>query len=418
MSRNQAQKAPAKSGPQKLSDDQARNLASDLRTYAVWAIEQVAKEYGYQMSKWERSINLVADAQAEAHARHKRVLDEMAANDAFMLMALSFVAGPMLSWVSGAIQYTLYPRYAKQLSARKGVSVANKEDYSKVAAKIFGDTGAATVQLGTDKVFRMSMPTPSSQIESAIAAEPNVGSFKTILQNELSVRSDSLLKSINRVGQDIQEDLLFGQQVLEKMYRTVPGSEYFPYYSQEAAAKGFIRNDVNSKRAEWAAKWQYYGKDPNLGAYELMVRTMEKEVWALWILNQKYKAYESPGILGGVQTQILGEDDGIRSEVVRKLVDLDIVLAQLEYYGGDPVWPFLPKPKPIEKSEKQVEQQLKRRKEDPSLSVPVLREGPIDTKEELRMLNDWAAHHKPVLLGGTTDHVTRKLPALNEIHNQ
>lgn len=416
MSRNQAQKAPAKSGPPKISADQALNLASDLRTYAVWAVEQVAKEYGYQMSKWERSVNLVADAQAEAHDRHKKVMDEMAANDALMFMALSFVSGPMLSWVSGAIQYNLYPRYAKQLSARRGVTIANKEDYSKVAAKIFGDTAAATVQLGTTKVFQMSMPTPASSIEVSLAAEVKVGSFKTILQNELSARSDSILKSINKLGQNIQNDLMYGQNLLQEMYRTVPGSEYFPYISQEAAARSLIRHAVNKHREDWAAKWEYYGKDPNLGAYELMVRKMEKEVWALWILAQKYWAHETKDIFGNTKTTIYGEDDGIRREVVRKLVELDIVKAQLEYYTKPQGWPF-PDPPPTEASVKQVQQQAERKKQDPSLHIPVPREGEIDTKQELHLLKDWCMYYKPEPIGGTKDASPRRLPALDAIHD-
>jgi len=409
VSRHQTQKLSAKSGPQKIPADQSLNLASDLRTYAVWAVEQVAKEYGYQIGKWERHINLVADAHAEAHGRYEKLFEEMAAADGLAMMALSFVAGPMLSWVSGAIQYTKFPAMAKKLAERKGVKLTGQEDFVRVRAKIFGDTAVSTIRLGAGKTFSMTMPPDSSKLLPSLAAEGRVGTLKTILQNELSHQSDRVLKSMNKFGQSIQQDLLYGQSVLENMYRTVPGSDSFPYLAQESAAKGLIRHDVDEQRHRWAAQWAYYGCDPNPEAYHIMVRKIEKEIWALWVLDQKFKFHETPSLFGAKTGDIYGEDGMLREEIVNRLVELDVVLAQLKHYYGTGII--------TEESQQRMDKQIDRRKADVSMSIPVLREGDIDTKAELRALTDWAAFHEPELLGGKLDRITRRLPSLNEIHD-
>lgn len=409
-------KAPAKQAvSQKLSGDQTLILANELRDYAhdLLAIHVVA-DYDYQMGKWQRHINLVVDAQNEAHKRHKKILEDIAASDAFAMLALSFVAGPMLSWVSGAVQYNLYPRYAKTLSQRMGAKGTEvKGDPSKVAAKIFGDTAASTVQLGTDRLFQLAAVDPARRVNLAAATSGSIASFKTTLENALIEEGDLRKKAIRDLAMRIRKDPNYGEDVLKKMYRIVPNSETQPYHAQEAAAKGMIRAGIDCTRIGWACDWLYYGNDPAPEAIDVMSNKMECEIWALWILDQKFRMLERKPWDPAPVTFPVGEDIALREEIVKRLVDLDIVLAQPKEIPR--AWP-LPSAGPTEESMKQVKEQLARRKNDVSLSIPVLREGDIDTKEEVRALNEWAAHHPPALLGGKKSHVPRILPPVEKIH--
>src|SRR5688572_8442968 len=108
-------------GPPVGGPDMTTALEVELKTYAHDMVaDHVKEEYDSQIrSKWQPMINQLVDGQAEALRRHQEVLDKVRKQKAEQLeaifglsmLALSFVAGPLLSWISGKIQYSWFPKY-------------------------------------------------------------------------------------------------------------------------------------------------------------------------------------------------------------------------------------------------------------------------------------------------------------------
>src|SRR5262245_14846526 len=92
-------------------------LEVELKNYAHSLVaDHLTADYEAQIRKWQRYFNELVDAQTAALNRHQGVLDavrkqieaERQAAFGLAMLALSFVTGPILSWVGGTIQYKLY----------------------------------------------------------------------------------------------------------------------------------------------------------------------------------------------------------------------------------------------------------------------------------------------------------------------
>ena len=130
---------------------------------------------------------------------------------------------------------------------------------------------------------------------SGTAAAPGAqgdASFKTTLENALIEEGDLRKKAIRGLAMKVRKDPTYGEDVVKKMYRILPISETQPYYIQEAGAKGMIRAEIDDTRNGWAREWLYYGNDPAPEAIDVMSNKMECEIWALWILDQKFRMLE------------------------------------------------------------------------------------------------------------------------------
>ena len=288
-------------------------LEVELKTYAHNLVGvHLKEEYDSQIrSKWQPHINLMVDAQTEALNRHQKVLNdvrtqiqkELEAATGLAMLAFSLVAGPVLSWVAGKIQYNLFPKYASSPQMRERlVFIAEKDsmwgkehhlfevDHDKVWAKVFGDLGKEVAGLGIDAALKVVTP-DSSAAKNAIqsAAISNQVSFKTSLENAMLAEADLTIKAILSVAISINANSSYGAECLQKLKRLNPRLKN-PKVSEdelEPMAKAMIRNDINKQRQEWADQWFYYGNDPgpSLG----MADGIELELWGLWILNEKLK---------------------------------------------------------------------------------------------------------------------------------
>ena len=82
-------------------------LENSVRTYAYHLfMDSVTAEYSKQIEKWKIYINHVIDAEKDAHDNFEKVLtavnnrlqEQAKANAAFIMLAFSLVAGPLINW--------------------------------------------------------------------------------------------------------------------------------------------------------------------------------------------------------------------------------------------------------------------------------------------------------------------------------
>lgn len=130
-----ATKLPGEIGEKSMSGNYATNVKSAnnannandevivenaIREYAKGLFEDdVIGEYECQILEWEIFLNNVIDAERLALKNHedtlKKVLNEQQQQDQlgamFAMMALSLAAGPALSWITGAIETRIFPKY-------------------------------------------------------------------------------------------------------------------------------------------------------------------------------------------------------------------------------------------------------------------------------------------------------------------
>ncbi|MFN7934348.1 MAG: hypothetical protein U0R19_13545 [Bryobacteraceae bacterium] len=401
-----------KTTPATLSGEERRVLEIDLRNYAHSLVgTHVVAEYNNQIKKWQMHLNRVVDAQQNAYNNHKDVFAKMAAEDGVAMLALTFVAGPMFSWLSHSVKAGLGASVGKYIENKPEVIQAalKGEKPDSLAAKVFGDLVNSTVKVGTDRVFKLQAGTGATGAIS-IPTDGKIESFKTLLENALLQEASLRSGAIHNLAMEILNDVRYGQDLVDKMYRNLPESANFPYERQEAITKGMIRVAVNEVRAKWAREWVYFGNDPKQEDLYLMSKKIEIEIWALWILKRKYH------LIGTKPWDTIGpttvDEDGnmLRETVVNRLVDLDVVLVKKLKSKG---WIGIA---PSYESQETAKRQAARKEKDLSIKPPVALEGEFDTEEEIKSLNDWAAYHPPKLLGGAVQWVPRTLVSIENVH--
>lgn len=314
-----------------------QQLEFELRQHAYdFLAVNTVSEYGNQIGEWQKYINRVVDAEKEAVRNHQDTLNKMAAEERakaeasamFAMLALSLVTGPLLSWISGAIQYKLVPKLTSVTKPRfvtRGleqtvysngkwisspplpIGVFTEETHNKVTAKIFGDLGedaAAKIGGGVMSLFSSSEKQQipkrqngnSYQQITLLANQTNnadqfINSLKTTLENALIDEKEKTINAIIGLATAIKRNLNFGKLVLEKMYRVKPETKKLSGNQLKWAAYKYIEDLVDEDREKWAEDWFYYGNNPpNTSTFE-MSRTIEREIWGLWILDQEFKLY-------------------------------------------------------------------------------------------------------------------------------
>jgi hypothetical protein len=351
----------------------------------VYAHEQVTTylkgEYDSQINAWKRHINLMVDAQAEALNRHQKTLDEARkqiekereANFAIAMLALSLVSGPALSWVAGKIQTTWYPKLASKPRERvQWVSTNDRGywepikvlelDHDKVWAKVFGDLGKQVTGWGTDKALKVVTP-PSGAAQNAIvtaASSPDLGSFRTRLENALLAEADLTSKAILNLGWSIHDSSDYGAECLQNLKRANPRARDPKVGDRELLdlAKQMISADIDAQRKKWADEWFYYGNDP--GTTAGLAESIEREMWGLWTLNERLQFKTTLVRTGGPDYQQMMEipfvesatfgDRGVPEPVLKRLGDFGVVFGRTKQQRWEETqrWEELNRPVPTE----------------------------------------------------------------------
>jgi hypothetical protein len=414
-------------------------LEVELKTYAHEKVAAHLKyEYERQINtKWKPHLNLMVDAQTEALKRQQKLLNdvrtqiqkEIEAAFGLSMLALSLIGGVALSWIAGKIQYNWYPKFGSKLQIRQvkgsygGIYTdwfIKEPNHDKVWAKIFGDMGKQVAGFGIDKALKVVTPNSvSAQNAIQSAASSGQTSFRTRLENALAAEAGMTSDAIMSLANSIAENANYGAECLQRLKRLHPSAfnSKVTEKHRELLAKKMIRDDIDRQRQEWADQWFYYGYDP--GTTTDMADDIEKEMWGLWILNEKLQA-KTKSASGSMDSSIevithyaegaTFGDYGVPEAVLKRLADFDIVAARTK----------LQQLKNIVARGVREQQDATRKgkvdQENPDEPPPDIKiVGSVDTQAEIAALESWAGNH-PLLGSGKRRHRKRTLESIENIY--
>lgn len=405
----------------------------------------VVREYEYQIGEWQKYINRVLDAEKIALENHQSVVtkvinkkqEEDQKGAMFANLALSLLGGMALSWISGVIQYKLYPKIASTptlkethiyLEKRGKVDTGNvflmsrsEKEHNKVTAKIFGDAAASAVQgTGVGRLFvNVINKIPKraegksyqeliaiAQIKDNAKSDDLYHSLKTRLENALIDEKTRTIKTISELALGIKRDTNWGKEVLDYLYKTQPNLKHMNDVGHRMALNKHTEDLIDHWRAEWAKEALYYGRNPPATSTYEMSRRIEREIWAMWILDMNFglvgydnTSYAGEVISGGIDYRMEGRG-GIPfdSLILDRLIELGVIIPQ---------------------TKQQFEALNNRNWGNPNKEKPeIIIHKEVDTGSEIDAINDWAEKHPPEMLSGNVDSLPRTLPSIINVHSQ
>lgn len=414
---------------QLLLENEIKNYTHDLLA------THVVLEYGYQIDEWQKYINRVLDAEKLAHENMegvlKKVIDDINNQPQYLatigMFALSLLGGAALSWISGAIQYKLFPKLTGKWELNKtGVYLESKAasiegnflmikselDYNKVTAKVFGDAASnlmgGTVGKAITQYAQQNMSRKTITLDkiSEITVQGNTSSnelhqsLKTKLENALLDEKQKTIKTIAGLALFLRNNPEFGKYILEELFQKKPGLKSMNDDTILREAKKLVEDTVDLLRKSWAENWFYYGHNPPNTSIDEMSRILQREMWALWIIDQNFifsrKPLKQIGNAPSPYEQItVNGRNGIplHKFILFQLMYLNVLQAQM--FRGHI-------------------QSLDPRFKSPNINVGMR----VDTAAEIDAINNWAKNHPLELLAGNNDSQKRALPSVLNIHKQ
>jgi hypothetical protein len=403
----------------------------------------VVREYEYQIGEWQKYINRVLDAEKIALENHQsvvtKVINKKQEQDQksamFANLALSLLGGAALSWISGVIQYKLYPKIASTptlkethiyLERRGKVDSGNvflmsrsEKEHNKVTAKIFGDAAAGAVQAtGVGRFFAdviNKIPKRAegksyqeliavAQIKDNAKSDDLYHSLKTRLENALIDEKTRTVKTISDLALAIKRDTNWGKEVLGHLYKTQPNLKQTNDVGHRLALNKHTEDLIDYWRGEWAKEALYYGRNPPVTSTYEMSRRLEREIWAMWILDMNFSlvgynntSYAGEVISGGIDYFVIGRDGiSFDSLILDRLIELGVIMPQ---------------------TKQQFEALNNRNWGNPNKEKPeIIIRKEVDTGSEIDEINGWAAKHPPEMLSGNVDSLPRTLPSIINVH--
>ncbi len=262
-------------------------------------METVVKEYNAQMGKWKAYQNLVVDAQIAAKEDIKKILSDIQKESAerearwakYSMFAMSLIGLAGVSFMSGIIQYKLYPEFIDKMSnpALKNLTA----DYGRAVAKVFGDAIGKTTGMGIDAVFSAVIPAQRVnnarpvQLETAISGG-NLTSYRTSLENLLLAEAGKVTGQLAAASENINRDSDFGKKMLIEVEKGTPLFQKLPDAQKELAGMKYLDEYFDNLRQQYAKDWFYYGNNPIPSPQSDLTFHIEAEMWALFILDQKF----------------------------------------------------------------------------------------------------------------------------------
>jgi len=224
---------------------------------------------------------------------------------------------PQMRWVGATIQYKASRKLldaAKRIGKHRNTSFStmrqeSSETYYKVWGSVMGNVTQDVVNVGFQQVADTFSPKP-------LSFDFDIEELRTQLENAIDVASGVVIGDLVGLARQLREtsDIDFGEWWLE-----AAGGD-------EEAAKKAIRGALDKQRRIWAKEWLYYGNDPNLRPQQELEHNLERQIWALWIIDvvsdvpyiDHYNTY--------FDTTSSGKDNVISSEVIDRLRELNVVV--------------------------------------------------------------------------------------------
>lgn len=282
-------------------------LADHLQQYMINRITiDLVPEWGYQYDRWKGFLDdTVSPAFADAFKGQQETLKASEkAKEALWDLAkigLSIIGQVTLSWVAGKIQYEYLAKYNPTIKFKTikvdtnyKVSLSGQYvEYDKVAGKVYADMSKELGKLGLGEVTKsvhINSVIPADGSEVAKAGDPD--QFKREIGDELNSQKKQLTATIGDFADKILDSGLdWGGEQVKRLLKKYPELPKLSQQEQRRRGEAMLNDDLDRMRQNWADNpvWFYFGNAPfNYSRFEL-ARTIERELWALWVLDQDYK---------------------------------------------------------------------------------------------------------------------------------
>lgn len=446
----------------------ARKISSHdvavVQQHAINVLDLLRDEYETHLRiKWVPAINDVLAAHADAISNVKKTLDEVRKAKAaaaklraeLAMFALSLVTGGAMRFISGAFQHKVYPKLAGKLKSTRisvsgiafpdmknmgkvfaepmvvaGTGVITSLEYNKLVASLFGgaigDTGNFLIEKGINRLGnrrpRRNVPNFAVDLPLDLSSEAAIWNLKRAFENTLDkhvVKGTSGISALKESYVVNDKSNEYGKQQLAKANGDI------------VEAKRLVEKDLMEKMQEWKEAWLYYGHEPNLLPQTALIRSIETEIWALWIEENfairstlctstrgiTTKKCRGGEIIGKKHTQYHPFTDGESSfwnaNVVSDIIH-PIVTKRLGHLGiAHPQSPTQVVRRTIEKHRRLLEGRPAQH--HPEVDVF----GQISEKKKLEALLRWARTHKPTLVSNPRMPMkVRTLPKIGRLFPQ
>jgi hypothetical protein len=321
------------------------DLAGDLKQYMINRINvDLSPEWGYQYDTWGDYIDdPVTLAFNDAYKGQQDVFEAVrkekeeaykAAFD-FAMLALTITSGAALSWVSGTIQYKYMAKYNPTVTYKLSQVATNTwertkvTDYDKVGGKLAADLVKDIGKTFFDQTKKLiQIPAPSTPNAQDVANQVNPESFRSALRRELARQKKTLTATIGVYADKvIDAQYNFGQEQVNRLVTMNPNFLKKPYSDQIRAGQKMLDGDLDALRDKWADQWYYFGNNPFPYSRWELARRFERELWALWILQQDYKVVRGKMKYRGeaYNWETIGGGMPIVSQIYNRLVELNVI---------------------------------------------------------------------------------------------
>jgi len=299
----------------KTETDVAQNLKDHIKGHIL----TVQKEYDWQVAKWKPFFNVVVDAQAAAFDTFKTTL-ENALKDSqrgaeLLLMALSMAGGAAIGWLGTVVKGHLTSRFAKSPVFQDAFVPGGGYEIVKVSAGTLEETAAKAAYFG-DKLEKglgtgldklVAKVTPKTELKDV--SRPATADLKSKLTQTIQKADYASFKTMITAVLDEEIRITTGQFGLwysathndrdfgTKLLAAVKAKFNLPHLSPDSL-ETFGVNDIDDYidklRNKFAKDWFYYGNDPDEKGIKSLPDRIEKELWALWIIDQEFKVRSLP----------------------------------------------------------------------------------------------------------------------------
>jgi hypothetical protein len=320
-------------------------LASDLSQYMINRINvDLVPEWGYQYDKWKNFMDdIVTPAFRDAFNNQQSVLSASAAAKRALfelaLLGVSILGNVVLSWAAAKIQYEYLGKYnptikykTVKVNAGYKVSLGDKYiEYDKVAPKVYADMAKDLGKLGLTGTIKKAEITAASPPDgSALARVPNPDDFGAAMRRELNSQKTMLTATIGAFADKILDSRLdWGGEQVKRLVQKYAGFVKKPYPEQRRLGESMLNDDLDDLRRKWAKDpvWFYFGNIPFMyGGIEL-ARIFERELWALWILDQDYKVVRKKMRYRGeeYESDVIDGKQPLNAPIWDRLVELHVI---------------------------------------------------------------------------------------------
>jgi hypothetical protein len=272
-------------------------------------------EYMDQIEKWKLYIENVADmaksaSDSEVDTLRQAAAEVQAAREAAFARAMfliNLIAIPAVSWLGAAVKLKWAPKLtatSRTVVDRQFLLLNNRylngfTSSSKVvttdnpmANQVLGDIGKAVggfvVDLGQKNL--KTSPQPFQAPDTGFVKGSNDWqSYRTGLMTALYDQQKFGRGQIRSIANAVENDAVaIGEGIVARLYKERPDLKQVTGANADSvrylAGAQMINKMLNAAREIWANDWFYYGNDPPKLKGDMPL-LMERELWALWVLD-------------------------------------------------------------------------------------------------------------------------------------